>query len=91
MLNTLSEKDNEIEELKQELKQQREESNKKLQEMQQPLAKIERNQSHLARWTLFIIVVLLISALGSAYALLTQETLSESVAAINETTKSYWV
>ena len=64
--NSLSEKENDIDELKRELRQQREQSDKKLREIQQQIEKIERKQSRAAQyWTLFVVV--LIGALSIAY------------------------
>ena len=94
MQNTLSEKENEINELKQELRQQQEQNTEKLREVQQQLTKqiqkIERKQSHAAQywvlnWTLFIII--LSGGIGTAY--LYQAQLSESIAVINETMSSH--
>jgi chromosome segregation ATPase len=86
MQNNLSEKENEIDELKQELRQQREQSDKKLREMQQEIQKIERKQNRAGRyWKLSIIV--LIGAISIAY--LYPAASPESVAAITETTNSH--
>ena len=64
--NSLSEKENEIDELKRELRQMREQSDGKLREIQQQIQKIKRKQSRAARyWTLSTIV--LIGAISIAY------------------------
>ena len=85
MENSLSEKKNDIDELKRELRQQQEQSEEKLREVQQQIQKTERKHSRAAQyWTLFVVV--LIGALSIAYLFPTAP--SELIATLIEATNN---
>ena len=90
MQNSLSQKDNEIDELKEELRQQREQSATELQEVQQQLTKhiqkIERkHNSTTQHWMVILLIVVMAGGIVNAYL---YQTTIPSVEGVHETMNS---